>query len=124
MLVILVNDKKIEIGILRSMGATSWTIATIFGWCGMVMGCLGSLIGTIAAMVTLKNLQPLINLLSKIQGYEMFNPIYYGETLPAELSFETLGLVILATALISCLAGLIPAVKASLLRPSAILRSE
>lgn len=124
MLIILVNDKKAEIGILRSMGASTWTISLIFGWCGIVMGYLGSLIGTAAAIITLKNLDPIIAFLSRIQGFDMFNPIFYGEKLPADLSLETLGVVILATTVISCLAGLIPAFKASLLRPSAILRSE
>ena len=41
MLIILVNDKKLEIGILRSMGASSASIAAIFGLCGVVMGILG-----------------------------------------------------------------------------------
>ena len=124
MLIILVNDKKSEIGILRSMGASSQSIAAIFGICGVVMGFLGSFIGILAAIFTLKNLQVLINLISSIQGYEMFNPHFYGETLPAELSFETLGYVIVSTALISLIAGLVPAIKASLMRPSAILRAE
>jgi lipoprotein-releasing system permease protein len=124
MLIILVNDKKLEIGILRSMGASSLSIAIIFGTCGMIMGVAGSLLGTFAAVITLKNLQPLINLISRIQGYEMFNPLFFGDTLPTELSFEALIFVVLATALISLIAGLVPAIKASLMKPSTILRSE
>lgn len=124
MLIILVNDKKTEIGILRSMGASSLSIAAIFGSCGIFMGVIGSLTGTIAAIVTLKNLQPLVKFISWIQGYEMFNPLFYGENLPTELSFETMTFVITATAVISLLSGLIPAIKASMLKPSAILKSE
>lgn len=124
MLIILVNDKKVEIGILRSMGATSGSIATIFGLCGMVMGACGSIIGIIIAIVTLKNLKFLVDMISRFQGYDLFNPVFYGNTLPNQISMEVLGYVVLATALISLLAGIVPAVKASLLRPSAILRSE
>lgn len=124
MLIILVNDKKVEIGILRSMGASSTSIATIFGLCGFVMGIIGSLLGTFAALFTLKNLQTLVILLSKMQGHDAFNPVFFGDTLPNEISFEALSFVLGATALISILAGIVPAVKASLLRPSAILRSE
>jgi lipoprotein-releasing system permease protein len=124
MLIILVNDKKTEIGILRSMGATSSSIALIFGICGIVMGILGSLLGIICAIITLQNLQPLINLLSRLQGHDMFNPLFFGETLPTDLSFEALVFVVIATGFISLVAGLVPALKASLLRPSAILRSE
>lgn len=124
MLIILVNDKKMEIGILRSMGASAFSIAAIFGICGVVMGFLGSLAGTIAAVFTLKHLDVLIGFLSKLQGYEAFNPVYYGETLPNEMSLEALAFVIIATALVSLAAGLVPALKASWLRPSAILRSD
>ncbi len=124
MLIILVNDKKMEIGILRSMGATSKSIAAIFGFCGVVMGLIGSLLGIGLALITLKNLQTLIDFISRIQGFEMFNPAFFGDTLPNEVSIEALGFVLTATALISLIAGVVPAVKASLLRPSAILRSE
>ena len=124
MLIILVNDKKTEIGILRSMGATSGSIAAIFGICGIVMGLLGSFIGILTAVLTLQNLQGLINFISRLQGYEMFNPHFYGERLPSDVSLQTLGYVMLATAFISLIAGLVPAIKASLMRPSAILRAE
>ncbi len=124
MLIILVNDKKHEIGILRSMGATSASIALIFGFCGVVMGMLGSLIGTLAAIVTLRNLQTLIDWIGSLQGHEVFNPVFYGNTLPNQISADAIAFVVLSTAIISLIAGIVPAVKASMLRPSSILRSE
>jgi lipoprotein-releasing system permease protein len=124
MLIIMVNDKKVEIGILRSMGTSSFSIAAIFGICGIVMGTLGSAIGVGVAYVTLKNMKILIHFLSELQGHNAFNPMFYGETLPSEISFEAMLFVIASTACISLIAGIVPAVKASMLRPSAILRSE
>lgn len=124
MLIILVNDKKVEIGILRSMGASSASIALIFGACGFLMGLAGSLVGTVAAIFTLRNLEPLISLLSRLQGHDMFNPIFYGEKLPTELSYETILFVIMATGAVSLIAGLVPAIKACLMRPAAILKAE
>lgn len=124
MLIILVNDKKLEIGILRSMGASSASIALIFGTCGVLMGLVGSFLGIALAFFTLKNLQSLVGLLSNMQGHEMFNPAFYGETLPTDLSLEALGFVMIMTVVISALAGIVPAIKACLLRPSEILRSE
>jgi lipoprotein-releasing system permease protein len=124
MLIILVNDKKTEIGILRSMGATSRSIAWIFGTCGFVMGFCGSLIGISTAALTLRHLDSLIAFLGNLQGYEMFNPTFYGQSMPNELSLEALLFVLGATALFSLLAGVIPAIKASLVKPSATLRSE
>jgi lipoprotein-releasing system permease protein len=124
MLIILVNDKKIEIGILRSMGATSASIAAIFGICGMVMGAIGSLIGILAATLTLRYVNELVGFMSRIQGHDLFNPMFYGTTLPTELSLEALMFVLMTTVAISLLAGIIPAFKASMVRPSAILRAE
>ena len=124
MLIILVNDKKHEIGILRSMGASSASIAAIFGFCGTMIGILGSLFGILAAMVTLANLNTLVSFVSRLQGFDMFNAHFYGEILPQELSYHALSFVLAATVVISLLAGIVPAIKASLLKPSAILRSE
>lgn len=124
MLIILVNDKKIEIGILRSMGATSASIAAIFGICGMVMGAIGSIIGILAATLTLRYVNELVGFMSRIQGHDLFNPIFYGTTLPTELSLEALMFVLMTTVVISLLAGIVPAFKASMVRPSAILRAE
>lgn len=124
MLIILVNDKKLEIGILRSMGASSTSIALIFGICGIVMGIAGSIIGTVAAYLTLRNLQTIVDLISRIQGYEMFNPVFYGDTLPNDISLEAFLFVMIATVLISLVSGLVPAIKACLMRPSAILKAE
>lgn len=124
MLIILVNDKKTEIGILRSMGASSASIAIIFGLCGMVMGALGSIFGILASVLTLRYINELVELIGRIQGHDLFNPIFYGHTLPSQLSWEALSFVVITTAFISLLAGIVPAIKASMLRPSAILRSE
>jgi lipoprotein-releasing system permease protein len=124
MLILLVNDKKKEIGILMSMGASAKSIAFIFGLCGTVMGIIGSLLGIFAAVLTLKNLQALIDLISYFQGFEAFNSAFYGPSLPNEVNEEALWFILITTSVISLIAGLIPAIKASQLRPSRILREE
>lgn len=124
MLILLVNDKKREVGILQSMGASSRSIALIFGICGVVMGVLSSLIGTTAAYFTLLNLHHLVDFISSLQGYDAFNTVFYGDSLPNQMSSGALTMVWIATTCISLLAGLVPAIKASLLKPTAILRSE
>lgn len=123
MLVILVNDKKVEIGILRAMGASSKSIALIFGLAGAAIGILGSVIGIAMAIFTLHHLDILVGLLSTLQGHEMFSRTFYGNALPSELSYEALFFVIMATLFMSLLAGIVPAVKACMVKPSTILRS-
>lgn len=124
LLVLLVNDKKKEIAILQSMGASFKSIAAIFGSCGVIMGTISCLIGSLLAVATLHHLQSIVQLLSYIQGRKAFNPAFFGDTLPNSLSYEALLFVLIATPLISLLAGLIPAIKASRIRPSMALRAE
>lgn len=124
MLILLVNDKKREIGILQSMGASRKRIALIFGVCGFMTGFVGSVIGTLAAAVTLHYLQSLVRFLSFLQGHEAFQTAFYGNRLPNELSLGSMVFVIIATMIISLIAGIIPAVKASRIRPTEILKAE
>jgi lipoprotein-releasing system permease protein len=121
---LLVNDKKREIGILQAMGARTSSIALIFAACGAGMGIISSLIGTFAALFTLKHIDTLAHFLSVIQGHDAFNAIFYGKSLPSSLSTDALLFILIATPLLSLLAGLVPALKACRMRPSTILRSE
>lgn len=124
LLVLLVNDKKKEIAILQSMGASFRSIAAIFGLCGVAMGALSCLLGSSLAIFTLKHLDVLVSFLSALQGHAAFNPAFFGQTLPNQLSTEALLFVLFVTPILSLAAGLIPALKASRIRPSSVLRSE
>ena len=124
LLVLLVNDKKKEIAILQSMGASFRSIASIFAVCGVAMGALGCLFGSLAAVFTLHHLDHLVALLSSIQGRAAFNPAFFGQSLPNQLSTEAFFFVLIVTPLLSLAAGLIPALKASRINPSSTLRSE
>nr|NGX33658.1 Lipoprotein-releasing system transmembrane protein LolE [Candidatus Anoxychlamydiales bacterium] len=124
MLVLLVNDKKKEIAILRSMGASSKSIAVIFGFCGFIMGLFSSIIGIGASIITLKHLDVVIKLLSMIQGHTFFNAAFFGNKLPNDLSYDALLFVIIITPILALIAGIVPAIKASRVHPSSILRSQ
>lgn len=124
LLLILVHNKKREIGILQALGTPVKSIALIFGGCGMCIGLLSSLAGVGAAVLTLSHLDKLVQFLSFLQGHDAFSAAFYGSTLPNTLSIDALTIVLIATPLVSFLAGLIPALKASRMRPSALLRSE
>lgn len=124
LLVLLVNDKKKEIAILQSMGASFGSIAAIFGFCGISMGLASCLIGSAAAIFTLRHLDILVSFLSALQGHAAFHPAFFGTALPNQLSYDALLFVLIATPLLSLTAGLIPALKASRIRPSSTLRAE
>lgn len=124
MLILLVNDKKKQIGILQSMGASPLSIASIFGLCGFITGLVSSIVGMGAALLTLHNLDGLVSFLSFLQGREAFQQAFYGSSLPNEISYSALTLVFGATLLISLLAGIVPAIKAARINPTDTLRTQ
>ena len=124
LLVLLVHDKQKEIAVLQSMGASFRSIAAIFAGCGVMMGAISSILGSLLALFTLHHIDAIVSFLSLIQGRAAFNPAFFGETLPSTLSLDALLFVLIATPLISGLAGLVPAMKAAKLRPSEILRTQ
>jgi lipoprotein-releasing system permease protein len=123
MLVLLVNDKKSEIAILRSMGASTKSITFIFGFSGFFLGILSSGIGVLLSIFTLRHLDSLISFLSALQGHSFFNAAFFGSKMPNEISISALLFVLIITPIISLIAGIIPAIKAAKIHPSSILRS-
>lgn len=124
LLLLLVNDKRGEIAIFRAMGASSGSVARIFGFCGMMMGVAGCLLGTALAWVTLYNLEAILGVLGAIQGREVLSQVYYGDVIPNSLSSEALMFVIASTVVISLLAGVIPALRAGRVNPTEVLRGK
>ena len=124
LLILLIHDKKREIAILQSMGATYKSIGMIFTFCGVTMGIISSIFGCILALFTLRHLESIVFFLASMQGKTPFHPAFLGQNLPKDISFDALWFVFIATPILSLLAGLIPAIKACKIRPSSVLRSE
>ena len=124
LLVLMVSEKKKEIGILRAMGAKRRSIAAIFTLSGASLGFFSSLFGVILAFITLKNIDVLVHLLSTLQGHQAFGPQFFGTSLPHDISSRALLFAVIATPLLAFLAGLFPAIKASRLNPCETLRSQ
>jgi lipoprotein-releasing system permease protein len=124
LLILLINDKKREIAILQSMGASPFSIALIFALSGTAMGLISCLLGSLFALLTLHNLPALISCLSSVQGGTPFNPLLFGHNLANQLSSEALRFVLIATPLLSLIAALLPAIKACKIRANTVLRSE
>lgn len=124
MLIILVHDKKREIAILQALGATKKSIATIFGLCGFCMGGAAALLGSILAVITLKNLNSLLTFLGNLQGFEVLNKSFYGDTMPTEVSGFALISVLLLCAFASTIAGVIASLSACQINCCKALRNE
>ena len=114
-LIMMVMEKTKDIAILKAMGATDRSIRKIFVLNGMIIGTIGTFLGTCIGFI-------LCGLLKKYKFIELPGDVYYLTTLPVQL--EVLDVVIIASsALIICfLATLYPANQASKLDPVEAIR--
>lgn len=120
-LVMVVSDKQADIAILRTMGAREKTIMAIFLVQGAMVGLVGTLVGAILGIVLVLNFELASGLM------RLFNEpsdIYIISTLPAELQWPDVWIVCSCALIISFVATLYPAWKASRIHPAEILRYE
>ncbi|MFM4984195.1 lipoprotein-releasing ABC transporter permease subunit LolE [Aeromonas veronii] len=118
-LVMAVNEKRSEIAILKTMGASPGQIRLTFVIQGMVNGVAGALIGALLGGLLSSKLTQILSVVEKLIGHRFLNPdIYFIDFLPTELHMQDLLIVTGAAILMSLVATLYPAWRASGLVPS------
>ena len=124
-LMMLVKDKGRDIAILRTMGATKGAVMRVFLITGASIGIVGTLAGLVLGVIFCWNIDSIKNFASWITGTTVFDPsVYYLTKLPADIDpHETGGIVIMAL-ILSIIATLYPAWRASRLDPVEALRYE
>lgn len=124
-LVMVVADKRGDIAVLRTMGASPGVILGIFVLQGAMIGIIGVVMGSVAGVLLALNVETLV---AKIESFfdTDFLPsdVYYISTLPADLHWQDVAAITI-TALILCLvATLYPALRAARVHPARALRHE
>ena len=124
-LIMLVKDKGRDIAILRTMGATSASVMRIFFMTGSAIGVAGTGAGVILGVVVCLNVERIRAFFSWLSGTTLFNPeLYFLSQLPADMDFaETLSIIVMAFVL-TFIATLVPAWRASKIDPVQALRYE
>lgn len=124
-LVMVVTDKKGDIAILRTLGATPGRIMRIFMVQGTVIGVMGTLLGSILGVVLALTITDLIAWIEQTFGIQFLSAdVYFISYLPSQLQLSDV-LVIISVALsISFLATIYPAWRASRTQPAEALRYE
>ena len=118
-LVMAVNEKRSEIAILKTMGASPGQIRLTFVIQGMVNGVAGALLGALLGGLLSSKLTQILSVVEKLIGHRFLNPdIYFIDFLPTELHMQDLLIVTGAAILMSLMATLYPAWRASGLVPS------
>ncbi len=124
-MIMLVKNKRRDIAILRTMGATRGAILRIFFITGASIGVTGTALGFIVGAVFCSNIEWIRGLVSRITGTQLFAPeLYYLTRLPAEMRFDEVASVILMALALSFLATIYPSWRAATLDPVKALRYE
>jgi len=124
-LVMVVTDKRADIAILRTLGATPRTIMGIFMVQGIAIGLIGILLGVIIGVILALSISDIINWIQAVFGIQFLNPnVYFIDYLPSRLEGSDLITIIATAFVLSFLSTLYPAWRASRVRPAEVLRYE
>ena len=124
-MIMLVNDKNKNIALLRTLGMTKGAVMRIFLICGSSIGFVGTFLGFVIGVLFSSNINSIKLWLESVTDTTLFNPtIYFLSTLPAKVFASDVVLIVGMALVISFLATVYPAYKASKANPAEILRYE
>ncbi len=124
-LVMVVTDKRADIAILRTLGATPGIIMRIFIVQGALIGLLGTALGIAGGLALALNVETIVPAIENA-FHVQFMPadVYYISDLPSQLNWPDVWKIGLVAFLLSLLATLYPAWRASRTQPAEALRYE
>ena len=124
-LVMVVNDKRGDIAILRTLGSTPGQIMAIFMVQGTIIGVVGTAIGAAVGILAALNVSAAIAGLETLIGHKFLNAdVYFIDYLPSRIMAEDVWMVCGAALVLSFLATLYPAWRAARTQPAEALRYE
>ncbi len=124
-LIMVVTDKHSDIAVLRTLGATPRTVMRIFVVQGTVIGVVGTLAGVLGGIALAVNVETIVPAIERFFETKFLSEeVYYIAEVPSELRRENVLLIALVAALMSVVATLYPAWRASRVQPAEALRHE
>ena len=122
-LIMLVKDKRSDIAILRTMGATRYSMMRVFLITGASIGVVGTITGFFLGLVVCLNIESIRQFLSWMTNTEIFrSEIYFLSRLPAEMDFGETTAVVTMSLVLAFGATLYPSWRAARLDPVEALR--
>ncbi|ALD01458.1 MAG: lipoprotein-releasing ABC transporter permease subunit [Acinetobacter sp.] len=122
-LVMVVTDKKSDIAILRTLGASPSTITRIFMVQGTIIGVIGTVSGAILGIIFASSISGFIGWLNSAFGLNLFDA-YFINYLPSYLRWQDVVIIVCLSLLLSFLATIYPAFRAAKTQPAEALRYE
>lgn len=124
-MVMVVTDKQSDIAVLRTLGATPASIQTMFIIQGLVIGLSGAFFGLLGGVALAMNIDVIIPFIENLLGFKFFPAdVYYISEVPSKLVWSDVWYVTGLAFLLTLVATLYPARKASKIHPAEALRYE
>ena len=124
-LVMSVAEKRSDIAVLRTMGAQAKDIMALFIAHGLGLAAVGVGAGAILGIGLALNISEITVFMENLLGVKLFDPaVYFISELPSDLKWQDVVAVVSVSLLLSLLATLYPAWRASQVAPAEVLRYE
>ena len=121
----MVNEKRRDIAILRTMGARRADILRVFFYSGFMAGTVGTVGGLLLGLVVTDNLQHIVHSIQNLFGINVFSAeVYFLSELPAVIVPEDVATIVVMSLALAMAASLYPAWRATRLDPVEALRHE
>lgn len=124
-LIMIVMEKRRDVGILRTLGSSSGSILAIFIIEGLLIGLTGTFIGLALGVLLANNLNPVAEFVAWMLGVDLFNStIYYFDGIPVAIVVSDIIWITISAVILTFVSTLYPAWSASRLNPVDALRYE
>ena len=124
-LIMLVKDKRRDIAVLRTLGASSGAMLRIFIMCGAFVGVAGTVLGTVLGVTVCWNLVEIQRFIEGLTGGQVFDSsVFLLTALPNQVHWPSVAQVVGLALVLSLLATLYPSWKAASTDPVEVLRNE
>ena len=124
-LVMSVAEKRRDIAVLRTMGAQAGGIMAIFVAHGLGLAAVGIGAGAVLGVLLASNIAAITAGIEGALGVKLFDPsVYFISELPARLLWGDVFAIVAAALVLSLLATVYPAWRASTIAPAEVLRYE
>lgn len=124
-LIMLVTDKKSDIAILKTFGASPKLIMQVFIVQGMIIGVIGTVLGTILGVTLALTVNDIVVYISQLFGVSlMTSGAYPVDFLPSYIKVSDVVIIVVASFLLSFAMTIYPALRAARIQPAQTLRYE